>query len=108
MHCLRKPLCLDHRSQTSVQATTAWGKVCTCFVISSCSSLGNVENVSNLVPIKKGIAVYGEIVVSQGAHKTNVIPLPGSVCGIVMHLTKLRSREQMHMQTEHLLHDVLS
>ncbi len=30
----------------------------TCLVISSCSSLGNVEKVSNLVPIKKGIAVY--------------------------------------------------
>lgn len=30
----------------------------TCLVISSCSSRGNVEKVSNLVPIKKGIAVY--------------------------------------------------
>ncbi len=32
----------------------------TCFVISSCSSLGNVEKVSNLVPIRNGIAVCGE------------------------------------------------
>lgn len=29
----------------------------TCFVISSCSSRGNVEKVSNLVPIRNGIAV---------------------------------------------------
>jgi hypothetical protein len=29
-----------------------------CFVISSCSSRGNVANVSNLVPIRNGIAVY--------------------------------------------------
>ncbi len=30
----------------------------TCFVISSCSSRGNVEKVSNFVPIRNGIAVY--------------------------------------------------
>lgn len=30
----------------------------TCFVISSCSSLGNVAKVSYLVPIKNGMAVY--------------------------------------------------
>ena len=30
----------------------------TCFVISSCSSLGNVANWSNFVPIKNGIAVW--------------------------------------------------
>ena len=32
----------------------------TCFVISSCSSLGNVAKVSYLVPIRNGMAVYGE------------------------------------------------
>ena len=32
----------------------------TCFVISSCSSLGNVAKVSYLVPIRNGMAVYDE------------------------------------------------
>ena len=36
---------------------TLWD-VLTCFVISSCSSRGKVENVSNFVPMRKGIAVW--------------------------------------------------
>jgi hypothetical protein len=35
-------------------------KVRACFVISSCSSRGKVAKVSNFVPIRKGIAVWGE------------------------------------------------
>jgi len=39
------------------EACMARAKRLACFVISSCSSLGNVAKVSNLVPIRKGIAV---------------------------------------------------
>jgi len=40
-------------------ACIALAKRLACFVISSCSSRGNVAKVSNFVPMRNGIAVYG-------------------------------------------------
>lgn len=81
MHRLRETLCLDDDGQTRAKVTVSCDKVRTCLVISSCSSLGKVENVSNLVPIKKGIAVYGKNVISQACRKANMMPLPGLAHG---------------------------
>ena len=106
MHRLRETLCLDGDGQARAKATVAWDQVRTCLVISSCSSLGNVENVSNLVPIKKGIAVYGENVISQVCRKANMMPLPRSAYGWVMPSTNSRSRQPMHVRAERPLHDV--
>ena len=39
-------------------ALIAFANLRACFVMSSCSCVGNAENMSNLVPIRKGIAVY--------------------------------------------------
>jgi hypothetical protein len=55
MHGTRKSFCLvrERRVRQGKRMTV----ILTCFVISSCSSRGKVANVSNLVPIRNGMAV---------------------------------------------------
>lgn len=59
VHCLCKTLGLYRVVRTPALHGVA-RQSRTCLVISSCSSLENVAKVSNLVPIKNGMAVYGK------------------------------------------------
>jgi hypothetical protein len=54
---LRAQIVLPRNSHVHGLARAEWEKLCTCFVISSCSSRGKVAKVSNLVPIRNGMAV---------------------------------------------------